>query len=136
MELKNILLPLALLVAACTANVEIDQPLELSCGEYVTFGAQHDAGLEVKTVLKEDLSVEWEAGDVITVFDDKQRGWTLSDIEVDKADSRNAVFSGLCNPASAYYYAVYPAASAVSLSADGKVTATLTSSQEIGRAHV
>lgn len=131
MELKNILLPLALLVAACTANVEIEQPIESPCGEYVTFGAQHDAGLEVKTVLKKDLSVEWETGDAITVFDDKQRGWTLSDIEVDKADSRNAVFSGLCNPASAYYYAVYPAASAVSLSADGKVTATLPSSQAV-----
>jgi len=131
MELRRFLLPLCFMAAACTANIQLEEPLGTVSGEYISFSVSHEADLVSRTVLKNDLSVEWEAGDVVKVFDDNQKAWTLSDIEVNPSNPCEAVFSGLCNPASAYYYAVYPASSAASLGADGRLTATLSSSQAV-----
>ena len=119
MELGRYLLPLCLMAAACTANIQPEEPLESVSGEHMSFCASHETEPDSRTVLKDGRFVEWEKGDAIKVFDDRQKAWTLSEIAVDSSNPSKAVFSGLCNPASECYYAAYPASSAVSLWSGG-----------------
>lgn len=131
MELRRYLLPLCFMAAACTANIQPEEQFEEVSGECMSFCVSHQTEPDSRTVLKDGRFVEWEKGDAIKVFDDRQKAWTLSEIAVDPSNPSKAVFSGLCNPASECYYAAYPASSAVSLDEDGKLTATLSSSQAL-----
>ena len=129
MELKKTLLSLGLIATACNIPTELEPNSSNSVGDYMSFGVSYETVIDTKTQLKEDLSVEWEDGDAVAVFDDECRLWEMSDIVVNPGNRKVAHFSGECKRNSSYWYAVYPMTSAKSMDQSGHITAALSDSQ-------
>lgn len=124
---KNIiLLSLGILAVACTDMTEPEMPVS---GTYMTFGARGQEHVSTRTMLQDDMSVAWEEGDAVAVFDDDCRKWTMSDMKIHPGDPGIAYFSGECKPESAWWYGVYPASAAEGIDDDGKMTVVLPSQQ-------
>ena len=124
---KNIiLLSIGIIAVACTNMTEPEMPVS---GTYMTFGARVQEHVSTRTMLQKDLSVAWEKGDAVAVFDDECRNWTMSDMKIHPGDPRLAYFSGECKSGSAWWYGVYPASAAEGIDDDGKMTVVLPSQQ-------
>lgn len=117
---------LGIIAVACAEMTEPEKPLS---GTYMTFGARGVEHVYAKTMLQNNLAVVWEEGDAVAIFDDDCREWNMSQMMIHTGNPKIAYFSGECKRESAYWYAVYPSASAESIDADGNITAVLSSEQ-------
>lgn len=126
MRKLGIIFSLGIMAVACTEMVEPEKQLP---GTYMTFGARGQEHVCAKTMLQNNLEVIWEDGDAVAIFDDDCREWNMSQMMIHPGNPKIAYFSGECKRESAYWYAVYPSASAESIDSDGNITAVLSSEQ-------